>query len=186
MKKNIVTASILSFWLTGCSLFFGNVKPIDERSSTYHILDLSKEIPEWKKIDSDNKHQPPDPQEIPESGLSDVAFQSEDTASVISINSACKSYQNPGNEKNLKELTRELLLGFSEISLENETPLIVDNTPSLQTTLKGRLSQENVMIRTVVLQKGNCVYDLMYLSRPENFKTHENDFNHFVNSFSSK
>src|SRR4051794_35973237 len=68
----------------GCSLFIGNVKPIEEKSDKYGILDLSKINSAWVRLD------PKMPQS--ESGISDVVFQLHGTGSIISLNSACKSY----------------------------------------------------------------------------------------------
>ena len=196
--RNLTTIVMMSFFLGGCSLFFGNIKPIDEKSSTYHIVDLSKEDPDWVRVDSGLKTDSSSSKESTDSGLSDVAYQSQTTSSVISINSACKSYLNTDDNKednkndesktgqnggkNLKELTRELLLGFSDTSLPEERTLTLDGTPALQTTLRGMLNQESVVIRTVVLQRENCVYDLMYVSRPKSFKTNEDVFSRFVSS----
>jgi hypothetical protein len=41
-------------------------------------------------------------------------------------------------------------------------------------------------LRTVVLRRGSCVYDLMYVARPEHFKDNEPDFAHFIASLKLK
>ena len=37
--------------LSGCGVLIGNVKPVDEKSEAYGVMDLSKESPEWRKLD---------------------------------------------------------------------------------------------------------------------------------------
>ena len=96
---------------TGCSVFFGNVKPIAQKSTSYEVLDLSTNNPEWEKISKKEA----------EPGISDLAFQSKKTKSIISLNSTCKTIpEESEKKKNLRELTRELLLGF--VPSGQETP----------------------------------------------------------------
>jgi hypothetical protein len=180
---------LLALLQSGCSLFFGSIKPVEEKSTTYGVMDLSKTNPDWLRLDG--KTQPEsteakDP-DTRQTSIADVAFQSKKTASIISLNSACKNYAEP-NEKqeNLKELTRELLLGISDISFHEEQEIFVNRIPALQTTVVGKLGQENMKLRTVVLQRTKCVYDLMYVSRPEKFPTHEDEFSNFVTSLMLK
>ncbi len=175
---------IMAFMQSGCSLFFGNIRPIEEKSKAYEISEFSKNHPNWKKV-SQSDH----PDEIKDSGdsaVSDIAYQSELTASVISLNSACRENQNEKTRKNLSELSRELLLGISNITIKEEAKSTVGQAPALITTVKGELNHETVMLRTVVVQKRNCVYDLMFVSRPESFKKDEKDFEDFVSSLKLK
>ncbi len=171
---------LLSLFLSGCSLFFGNIRPVEEKSTAYGIEDLSRSSTEWTRMDS-SKESP----EAPQSGIADSAFQSKKTASIISINSACKSYEN-NRKESLVALTRELLLGISEITTFEEKNLFLDKNPALQTTVQGNINQEKMMLQTVVVQKGKCIYDLMYVSRPEKFILNQSDFSRFVSSLRLK
>ncbi len=169
---------------SSCSLIIGSVKPVEEKSRTYGILDLSKTDPNWTRLEQQNSAgQKGSNSAGQESNISDIAFQSKKTASVISINTVCKSYEN-GQERNpdLKQLTMELLLGISNISLRNEENILVDNIPALKTTIQGWMNNEKVMLRTIVLKYSHCIYDLMYISRPERFAQEEENFSHFISS----
>ncbi len=165
---------LATFFQAGCSIFLGNVRPVEQKSSSYEILNLTQLNSNWKKITST------DP------GSSDLTFQSSRTASIISINSACKDENDSPTRKSLKELTRELLLGISEISFQEEALINLSQTPGLKTTLKGKLNNEIVMFRTVVLQKLPCIYDLIYISTPENFTQEEKNFESFISSLQLK
>jgi hypothetical protein len=189
MKKSY-RSILLSIMLlqSGCSLFFGSVKPVEEKSDAYGIMDLSKINSDWTRLDpkstsdqATNQDAPP-----PESGISDVVFQSKSSASIISINSACKNYKKGEEKQDLQALTNELLLGISDILLREEAKVIIEGTPALQTTVEGKLNRENMMLRTVVLQRSHCIYDLMYIARPERFKENEGDFSRFISSLRLK
>ncbi len=169
---------------TNCSLLIGNIKPVEEKSKSYGVLNLSKENSDWIKLSSKTTMDLMSETESPESGISDVAYQSKKNASIISMNSACKSY--PQKNKDLKELARELLLGISDITPIEERNIIVAHVPALETTLKGKIDHEEMAFKTVVLNRVNCVYDLMYIARPDRFKDHLDDFSRFVSSLRLK
>lgn len=169
----------LAIHSAGCGLLIGNVKPVEEKSEAYRVLDLSRDSPDWEKLASVNEStQAPNPDG---SEISDVAYQSKKSASIISLNSACRA-SNVSSEISLQEFTRELLLGISDVTQRTERSFSLQETPALETTLQGNLNGERVMLRTVVLRSGECVYDLMYVSRPEQFAAQESDFSRFVNS----
>lgn len=168
----------------GCSLFFGNVKPVEEKSDSYGIQDLSKVNSDWIRLDpaaTPSNHSTVDAPP-PESGISDVVFQSKKSASIISLNSACNRYKKVPQAPDLKALTRELFLGLSDTHHQEQVPLQIQNTPALQTTIEGKLNGEAMKLRTVVLQRSHCVYDLMYIARPDRFSENEATFSQFVSS----
>jgi hypothetical protein len=159
--------------LSGCGVLVGNVRPVDEKSQTYGVADLSKANADWMKLDAKMLGAEKNEDAATTSTeISDVAFQSKGTASIISMNSACRK----GNEyenKGLRSLTEVLLLGASDVTQRDEENLTIQENPALQTTLEGKINGERVKIRTVVLKRGTCVYDLVYVARPDNFEAHE-------------
>jgi hypothetical protein len=160
--------------LSGCGLILGNVKPLTERSETYGIADLALENPSvWMQLSSTTKDES---QEVP-----DVAFQSAKTSSIISLNSACRP-KFGREEQDLKSFSDQLFLGISDVTLREEKQSDFQRSHALETTIQGKLNGEPMMLRTVVLRNGNCLYDLMYIARPEVFDVHEKDFSHFVAS----
>jgi hypothetical protein len=175
-----------SIALTGCGVLFGNVKPLAERSEDYQILDLSKNSQDWEKIPSSDPASGVDPEEPQSTGASDVSFQARKDPSIISLNSSCRERVR-SSSKDLKGFTRELLLGITDVASRTERELALQSQPALETTVQGRMASgpgqpEPVKIRVVVLRKDECVYDLMYISRPELFAAHEPDFSRFIES----
>jgi hypothetical protein len=169
---------ILGFLISGCGVLIGTVKPIDEKSENYSVMDLSRKNPDWQKIasQSDDQH---------DNESTDLAYQAKSTAAIISLNSACRA-RVENETKDLRQLTDLLLLGISDISLREEKPLMIDGIPALETTVLGKMSKKQMKIRTVVVKKSKCLYDLMYISRPDSFALQENDFAQFKASLKLK
>lgn len=171
--------------LTSCSTIVGNIKPVDEKSNTYEIADLSKEKPLlWKRLDA-AQLLPKDAQigtngEAFSSEVTDFAFQSTKTAAIISLNSSCRKGR--ASSADLAPYLRELFLGMSEVTEHSEKTTQVAGVSALEGIVAGQMAGERTKIHAFVLTKSECVYDLMYISRPDHFPTHENDFNHFVSS----
>jgi hypothetical protein len=180
MKSNAsgIFAFAVLLLSSGCSVLVGNIKPVTEHSDTYLVKDLSVEnSKEWLKLPSTVNEQ--------DTASSDASYQSKQTASIISINSACR----PSNEENGRDLryfTNLLLLGVTDVTYRNEAQITVSSVPALETTIQGKLSNEITKMRTVVVKMGQCVYDLMYISRPQSFQKNEKDFTQFVQSLRIK
>jgi len=167
---SLITAALHS----GCGVLVGNVKPTTEHDEQYHLMDIAAEEPGWKLLSP--------PSSSSDESHSDVAYQSEKTASIISLTSACG--KGPETESNdLKHYTDLLLMGFNSTESKTERALQLGRQDALETTVEGTMNHEPTRVRTVVLKKDLCVYDLMYISRPVNFSVHENLFSRFVNSF---
>lgn len=172
---------------TGCSLLLGNVRPVEEKSDSYRIMDMTKINPDestWTKLESASntaEASVQSKQDNATSALSDVAYQSQKTASIISLDSACRpSY---GTEKqNLHEFSRLLFLGITNIKLQTEKERAIQGLPALETTVHGTMNGETAMLKAIVLRKGSCIYDLMYIARPESFEKEMPDFENFVSS----
>jgi hypothetical protein len=167
----------LGLTLGSCSLFFGNIKPIEEKSQQYHIQDLSLKNRQWKALN------PKAEGENSDAVRSDMAFESKRTASVASINSVCRSIDPLDKKKTLKELTQELLLGIVDIKIKKEENIQIADVPALMSLFQGKLDGEAVQLKTVVVQKDHCIYDFVLVGRPAWQPDDEADFNAFVSSF---
>jgi hypothetical protein len=172
---------------SGCGLLLGNVKSSEEKSESYGVMDLSATHPDWQRLDpaavGETKKGSP---EENSSGISDVVYQSKKTAATISLNSSCRPAGSSESDESLQKLTELLFLGIGDVSFREEKTLTVQNQPALQTTIRGKLETEEVMLRTLVLKKSGCVYDLLYLAPPNHFYENEMDFGRFVNSLRLK
>ncbi len=178
-------AVVIFLSLCGCSTLVGSVKPRDEKSEDYGILDLSKASPEiWRRLD-DSQLIPPDAQisqntEAFSSEITDMAFQSKKTGAIISLNTSCR--EGRAQISDLRPFLNELLLGISDVTERTEVPTRLSGTPALEGKIAGNMGGQATKIRAIVLSKEECVYDLMYISRPNRFPVHEADFNRFISS----
>jgi hypothetical protein len=181
----IVSLFVSILALNSCSTLVGNVKPVDEKSTDYGVLDLSKENPAvWSRLY--HSELPPKDAQIGtnkkafSSEITDVAYQSKKTAAIISLNSSCREGREMAQD--LGPYLKELLLGMYEISEKTETTRQISGSEALESTVAGKMTGQSTKIHAIVLSKSDCIYDLMYISRPERFATHADDFNRFVSS----
>jgi hypothetical protein len=196
----LVGLTLLAIFSSGCGLLVGNVKPVDQKSGDYRVLDLTEEpSAEWQKLDPEEANtraettaQGENPAGDPGQGsteTTDVAYQSKRTDSIISMNTACRpslkwedKVDVVEREKHLRQFTRELLLGISDIGERQERMIRVQDLSALETTVLGKLSGRTTKLRTVVLRQGQCIYDLMYIAKPSVFDQDEPAFSRFVAS----
>src|SRR6185312_16375901 len=109
MNKNffaLALVSLFSLFASGCGVLLGNTRPVAERSETYQVADLAKNNSKWVRIEGGG-HGDMDAEEAEDKAdLSDLAYRSTDTGSVIALNSACRpSYGR--KEKNLRIFTNQ-------------------------------------------------------------------------------
>lgn len=173
-------------WLalvSGCAVV-GNVKPIEEKSESYGILDLTKTNPEWIRLEPGSADSQGS-KEIISTEISDVAYQSKSTASIISLNSACRQ-SSEQQEQSLSALTNLLFMGISDLALHSQKQILFQNSPALESVVQGNLNGEEMMLQTVVIRRGRCIYDLVYMARPRHFERNLKDFSLFVASLRLK
>ncbi|MGE0617058.1 MAG: hypothetical protein AB7P04_15615 [Bacteriovoracia bacterium] len=163
---------------SGCSVLIGNVKPVAEHADGYTVAELPKQDANWAPIEQD-PGAPSDPQ------VSDYAYQSKRTASIISLTTNCRK-RNVDEPKNLQELTNLLYMGVANITDRNEKNLTIRGTPALETTLRGNLNNQDMMFRTVVMRRDTCIFDFMYIARPKHFPEEEKTFGEFIASLNFK
>lgn len=186
MKKTLARPSaviILSLlFFSSCSTLVGNVKPVDEKSRRYRVEELSGT--NWKKLDPKKLVSPDSTVDTQSdafsSEVSDLSYQSVKTAAIISLNSSCR--EGRPQMQDLGLVTRELLLGIGDVTEKNDRTFQIEGVPALETTIAGKIGGQSTKIRTVVLSKDSCVYDIMYVSQPAKFAVHEADFTRFVSS----
>src|SRR4051812_36862304 len=109
MKYILVCFLILiAIFQNGCTLFFGNIKPVDEKSNSYAVMDLSENQSVWTRLDHQAASEAPsDGTSSSDPTGSDLAYQSKNTAAIISVNTACKGYGEGERKRTLEELSHD-------------------------------------------------------------------------------
>ncbi len=186
----LVVIPLISLSLAGCSILFGNIRPVVEKAGHYEVFDPTLENDEWVAMPNDN---PAGADSSDDTGQSDLAFQSKANGSIMSLNTACRPSLNwdaqvsaenreSENQRQLKIFTQQLLMGIRPSEKPGEKFISVSDQPALETTLSGTLAGSPTRVRTVVVRKGDCIYDLMYVSKPQVFDANEPLFSRFVAS----
>jgi hypothetical protein len=180
----LASITVLAGGATGCGLLIGNVKPVDEKSDQYGVADLAKENPKlWTRLTPAQEGADVREPETTSTEIPDVAFQSSRTAAVISINSSCRPTQRAElDHMDLQALTNQLTYGITDPAKRSERNLTIQSVPALESQVEGRMNGNPIAIKTVVLRKNSCVYDLLYMAPPAHFAENEPDFDHFVAS----
>lgn len=164
-----LTVVLLSLSLnTGCSvskLLVGQVDPVDQRSNSMNITPLESINPNWNRINNSENNNDID-------GMPDRAWQSNKTASVISINSACRQSDDESNKFttiDAKEISNDLVSQWNDVENKIEKDFKLSGFPALETTAEGIYLNRKRKFQTVVVKTPSCVYDLIFLSTVKNF-----------------
>jgi hypothetical protein len=183
-----MSLAALSLLLNGCALLFGNVGPVSEKSGRYQVDGAPSG---WRELSDEEKGAIGDDPDT--NSTSDIAFQSEKTSSIISVNSACRpsldwdglvpeEKRAAEGKKQLRTFTKQLLMGIVPDGPSQEKDLTVAGETALETTMTGTLNEQTTKVRTVVLRRKDCIYDLMYVAQPERFDSEVDVFSRFVAS----
>lgn len=107
----------------------------------------------------------------------DLAFLNQQDNSTITVNSTCDKNK---TKYNLKALSNTLLIGIDDKKLIKSSERTVSGEVALQRIYEGNLSGVPVKISTVVVKKGDCIYDMSYSSTRDKFENRFAEFNEFV------
>ncbi len=109
----------------------------------------------------------------------DIAFFNSKISATITVNSTC----NQKGKYSLKALSEPLVIGITDKQTLERNELTIDGQKALESIYLGRLDNTSIKLSTVVLKKGDCVYDLTYASSPDNFDLGFGDFKEFISKF---
>lgn len=153
---------------SGCSILFPDASA--PKSGHYTVTPPGEP---WKSIPvSENT-------DVVDALKADLAYEDMRTGAIISLNSLCRKYANAS----LDELSRNLVLGIKDKSVISEREFEIDGVPAKDTVIRGEVENSKVQIRTVVLKKNFCTYDLIFVASPERVSMSERFFDEFVKSF---
>jgi len=110
----------------------------------------------------------------------DLAYWNPQDESTITVNSTCDKNK---IKYNLKALSNTLVIGIDDKKLIESSEPNVSGVISLKRIYEGKLSGVPIKISTVVLKKGDCIYDIAYSSARDNFDSWFGEFNEFVSQF---
>ncbi|MGZ3695963.1 MAG: hypothetical protein ACXWQO_17895 [Bdellovibrionota bacterium] len=156
------------FLLTSCALLFPDRTA--PKSKDYII---STPPAPWQKLATSD-----DPSST-DAMKADVAYENPESGAIISLNSICRKY----SPASLESLTNTLVRGIDNREVLKRTELMLSGAPALDTTFSGLVDNVPLKIRTVVMSKHSCSYDLIYVTVPKREELNGLAFENFLASF---
>jgi hypothetical protein len=108
---------------------------------------------------------PPPPQgwtSLDVEGDNDLAWASDGLAAVIQVNASC----DPSLDIPLRNLTQQLLIGFTDREVLEEATVPMDEREALRTHLYAKLDGVRRELLLYVMKKDGCVYDFSLVAPP--------------------
>lgn len=165
--------------LNSCSILVGQVKPVEEKAPTPQFAAIDQRHPDWKRLELHSATSVENPDDIPDS-----AWQSNKTAAVVSLTSACR--KNNDGDMGLRDFTANLLSQWRNLNVDTQREIKVSNYPALETTAEGIYLNRLRKFQTVVVKSKSCMYELVYLSQTKTFSQEIAVFQEFRDSLNLK
>ncbi len=109
-----------------------------------------------------------------------LAFRDDAHGASILVNARCLSAD---DRTPLVALTNHLLIGATERVYVSQEATPFDGREALHTRVQAKWDGVPMMMDVFVLSKDGCVYDFVYLARPEGFEDGAASFERFVRGF---
>jgi hypothetical protein len=109
-----------------------------------------------------------------------VGFFSDDVGGVIEANATCRD---DADAAPLPSLTRQLLIGYTERTVESQTTVPLDRREALRTRVAVKLDGVPMTLDLYVMKRNGCIFDLSYAAPPQKFARGADDFRRFVDGF---
>lgn len=93
----------------------------------------------------------------------DLALRQPGGAVTLAVAASCP----PAEVAEPAILTRHLFFGLRQRELLRQEAVSVDGATGLQTHLRAKVAGGSILVQSVVIRRGNCLYDLLAVARPE-------------------
>lgn len=111
-----------------------------------------------------------------------LAFRDDQGAASIAINGRCRA---DGEDVPLASLTQHLFLQFTERDVVQQEIVPMDGREAMHSTVVAKLDGVPKKFDVWVLKKDGCVYDFLYVARPDRFDAGVGGFRTFVRGFAT-
>ncbi|MFQ5804418.1 MAG: hypothetical protein ACE5JQ_16125 [Candidatus Methylomirabilales bacterium] len=117
--------------------------------------------------------------QVTESPGTDLALRDTRSAASMAVAVSC-----PEKETGpLPSLVRHLYFGLRQVKRLRQERIELDGALGLDTVITGSWDGTSVQIRSVVMRREGCLYDLLYVSPSNAFGSRSADFDGFVDSW---
>lgn len=106
----------------------------------------------------------------------DLAVRDVQSDARMAVSASC-----PGRERGpLPALVQHLFFGLRDVERVHQERIMVDGAVGIDAVIKASWEGRPVQIRSVVIQRNGCLYDLLYVAPPETFAVRSADFDAFL------
>src|SRR5262245_20444557 len=109
-----------------------------------------------------------------------LAFRDDSRDATIAVNGRCGA---DGEDVPLAALTQHLFLAFTEREILEQKNIPLNGREAMNTVLSAKLDGVPKKFNVYVLKKDGCVYDFLYIVRPDRFDQGATEFDRFVQGF---
>ena len=124
--------------------------------------------------------------ELPQNGWrviqspgTDLALEDTRSAARMAVAASCPEQ---GTDP-LPSLVRHLHFGLRQVKRLRQEQVVMDGAMGLDTMIMGTWEETTVQIRSVVIRRKSCLYDLLYVAPPDAFAARSADFDQFLQSW---
>ncbi len=110
--------------------------------------------------------------QVTQSPGADLALRHTDVDASMAISASC-----PEQERgSLPALARHVFFGLRQVELLRQEPIVLDGVTGLETVVSGSWEGAPIQVRSVVIRRKECLYDLIFVAPPETFEARDADF----------
>jgi hypothetical protein len=111
-----------------------------------------------------------------------LAFRDDGRDATIAVSGRCGV---DGEDVPLSALTQHLFLSFTEREILEQKVVPLNGREAMNTVLSAKLDGVPKKFDVWVLKKDGCVYDFLYIVRPDRFDQGVTEFDRFVQGFAT-
>lgn len=112
-----------------------------------------------------------------------LSFRDDGSGATIAMNGRCGV---DGDDVPLHALTHHLFLNFTKRRVESQNAVTLDGREALRTELSADLDGVSKQFVIYVMKKDGCVYDFVWIGVDGSSAASADEFQHFVQGFSTK
>ncbi len=117
--------------------------------------------------------------QVMESPGTDLALRDTRSQARMAVSATCPE-QETGP---LPALVQHLFFGFRQVKRLRQERILLDGAVGLETVVRGRVEGTLIQVRSVVIRRKGCLYDLLFVAPPETFGTRSVDFDTFLSGW---
>lgn len=113
--------------------------------------------------------------EVADSDGADLTLRDSQSSATMAVSASC-----PGEAGPLPSVARHLFFGLRDVKQLRQGSITLDGAAGVDTVVTGRLDGVPVQVRSVVIRRNGCLYDLLFLAPPETFSVQSESFDTFL------